>query len=360
MVVAGPVSSSAPHFSNPAEPLSKKRFVSFFVLALTFGVEYLSPGAYRGVMRPYNSYRMKVEVQLTVLILIASLPAYAQQDVAPSEVFQEVKLVERQLLQVLDAYGERPRKAIRVDVEHVSSREVYILARLAATKVSVMVGAAGERSLTIPPNPLDQIKPYHVLKLVTKVHEGLNWIAEDSGFPIDRGGDVGLVEVEPTDVFRRLFVVNRWLNQVMPFDIEPIHVRDQIAGTIAYLDLFQEKWGLRHPDEVDFSPGKRPMDVANQLQTCYKLLERVALAHDFALMHLETTAASTDTRPADVYDWATILRYQVANLYIITSSVTEVPAIPPKSHDNSPSHAFQHARNLEASLNVLIGRHQIN
>ncbi len=299
---------------------------------------------------------MKKSLCLLVLAMIDSLPTIGQQEIRPSQVFREVDLIEQRVYQLLDLLGEAPRPEINVDISDVQPREVYSMARLLAVKANAICQAQGSERVEIPPNPTGAITSEHVFKMSLITQEALSMVLRKNGIRPETDKKEEDHTKLPTDVFKKILAVNRLLNQILPADITPSHVFVQVSESVNYVNLFIDQFGLKNSGQTPFVDGYSPWQVANQLQKCYKLLETVALAHDYQLMHLETTAASRDTRPADVYDWATILLYQLAYIYNVTASVTEIPPKVNFEEGKTPSHVYQKARELESSLNSMIGR----
>lgn len=297
----------------------------------------------------------KHRIYLILLSFLCFNQASAQ-DKKPFEVFHEMEYVEQMLTRLLDYQGIRLRSKTPLDVEKVTPREVYCLARLMAIKSNAISSFHLKSNLVIPDNPLEEITPTHVFNMTQLTAKTLNSLLSFHGLDIP-DQSIQLDETKtPTDVFKASFHINWMLNQYLPYNIEPKHVYDNVVAANQYVEIFLSHYNLPIPDAYPFTRGHKPHHVVDQLQRCYLILEQVAIAHDFPLMHMEATAISDTTEPADSYDYATLLQYQLTYLYTISTGINAVPPNVPKSENRTPDHVFQMSKNLEMGLLALIGK----
>ncbi len=290
------------------------------------------------------------------IVILLSSHSVLGEEVKPFHVFREVQKIEEQVILLLTEQGISPRDGVNVDVSSVSPREVYSMVRLFVLKSMSLSQSGNPEGSNIPDIPIGTIEPKDVLEVarigrqILMTELGIEYNSRYENIDYDHSKT-------PTDVFKLAFKINRLLNQILPIQVTPSDVYNRVSMSVNYCDLFIDQWNVNNPDPNNVQTGKRPADVINQLQKCYQVLEVVATAHDYQLMHLESSLTSSDIRPVDVYDWAIILHYQLTYMYTTTLNMTKVPDEKTTAQTFTSDDVFAAAVGLEKRLNAMIGNY---
>ena len=155
-----------------------------------------------------------------------------------------------------------------------------------------------------------------------------------------------------SDVFSLIVQANRQLNLLLDRRFAPSDVYQQVTLAISCASLLLAHFPdvKRIPLEPEYVGGKRPRDVFQRLLTCFEMVTQLADVSGVKVLHLESGAIKLDdVTPSDVYDVASLLVSELAQIHVLMDSDQE-PVPPYEPGRMFPSHVFQRAGILEAQL----------
>lgn len=293
---------------------------------------------------------------LTVIAPVGTPQADEAGQITPQDVFKAVVELRSEIEQVRVVMG-RPKPTPRsFRVRDVEPRHVYYQAQTLFRKANQLAqDVVGITRQAPRPAPEADIQPADVLGLVNdaqlQIQTVKNALGVDTAYPyanLDKRKDLPDVLHDIVEAGRQL---NWMMDRLVGWDI----VYDRVILALTYMAgvLPDER---RYPDLPAHQTGKFPDDVYDELMTCMELSRAPAKQHGVTVLRLEIVKpAEGGATPVDVYDLATTILSDIADLTWRLDGKDVAPPDYPHPDRVFPSHVYQLVKVLEAQLTLLAG-----
>ena len=288
------------------------------------------------------------------LLALCTIGAFDAADIEPPDVYQAVQQVSQDIELIREVMGRPKLEAEAWVVEHAEPRHVYYQAQTLFRKVGRLKRQLTLDATDMPPVPLGEIEPQHVLQVVHASQEGIEAIRAELGINYRSELSEREADREPRDVFREIVQVDRQLNLMLDRPIQPLDVYGQIELAATYVagaltaDASAPSYGELPP----FEPNKEPADVYRRVLECLGIAQAIGEQHGISVLqlNLRRELRRRDIRPTDVYDLATTVLAEVAYLTLTLDALdVDVPPVERPKHI-FPSHVYQLTRMLQEEL----------
>lgn len=284
--------------------------------------------------------------------------------IVPADVLARVELLRNELELIRFEMGQPKVQPIEIAVSDASPRVVLFQAITLFRKMNQlsfeMTGDPGPQLVIRLPRPPEELRPYHVWRVVDGAYQHLLALKEQLGITQPIEEKLQDASTTPTEVFHAILEANRQLALLLKLPPSPGDVFHQVT-TATYLaarllELFPDATPM--PVAPAFEPGKRPVDVYNRLVQCYARVRGIGEQSGVQTMKLEmvdleaTVGGAAQIKPSDVYDIAILLVSELAYLHARVAE-SEAPAASYEAGLKLPAHVYQRAGLLLRQLREL-------
>jgi hypothetical protein len=296
---------------------------------------------------------------LASLLLFFSFGIVAQEtkdgDVSPPQVYQHVVDIERILRQISFEMGIEQVGVKTIDVENVSSREVYFQATTLHAKTSqLMFEFTSKEGEVIEMHKLNAT-PTEVLSLLVMARQHLLQVL----MALNASWDKPLPQVDktarPKEVFQLIVRLNKMTNQLLDFKFSPAQSHQKVTESIALASAILQSYpgakAVFYP--TSRVSGKTPREVYQQLVYLYRDLSHVFEKQGKSCLVLnEVETQRQQVEPSDVYDLAVLISSQLRHLYALLPTQYDVK---PSYYPGKvvPSDVYQRLSILQQQINEL-------
>ena len=293
----------------------------------------------------------RVAYFLTSICAIGLLDAA---EIEPPDVYQAVRQVSQDIELVREVMGRPKLDADAWVVEHAEPRHVYYQAQTLFRKVDRLKRQLTLEASAMPPAPLGEIEPQHVLQVVRASQEGIEAIRAELSINYRSELPEREADRQPRDVFREIVQVDRQLNLMLDRPIQPQDVYGQIELAATYVAgaLTTDESVPSYGELPPFEPNKEPADVYRRVLECLGIAQAIGEQHGINVLqlNLRRELRRRDITPSDVYDLATTVLAEVAYLTLTLDALdVDVPPIERPKHV-FPSHVYQLTSMLQEEL----------
>lgn len=284
--------------------------------------------------------------------------------IIPADVLARVELLRNELELIRFEMGQAKVQPIEIAVSDASPREVIFQAITLFRKMNQlsfeMTGDPGPQLVIRLPRPPEEIRPYHVWRVVDGAYQHLLALKEQLGITQPIEEKLQDASTTPTDVFHAIAEANRQLALLLKLPPSSGDVFHQVtvATYLAARLLEQFPGATPMPAAPAFEAGKRPVDVYNRLVQCYARVRAIGEQSGVQTMKLEmvdleaTVGGAAQIKPSDVYDMAILLVSELVYLHARVAE-SEAPAASYEPGLKLPAHAYQRAGLLLRQLREL-------
>jgi hypothetical protein len=301
---------------------------------------------------------------IIVVFGLWSAHGYGQSNqVGPSEVYAEVRVLEDVVESIRFHMGVPAIAPLKLDIENAQPHDVFFQALALYQKTSQLLFQVARIRPVNPEVPQGVYRPVDVLRYVQSAYSNVAAVQLELGIASTSGQpqvEVGMYEKEPTDVFLAILALNRRLNSLLDTPFSPSEVFMEVTRAIGYASLllaaYPEVQRIPAVDEV--TPGRLPGDVFfRQLD----LLTRIKQLYQLkGLSSIEVTSDRVERKnitPGDVFQLASLVvaRLDFLHKYHQISMPPRNPYYPGKVY---PTDVYRQSGILLKQLDSLIGLYQ--
>ena len=288
------------------------------------------------------------------LCAAAALSTRAAEEITPPQVYQALGQLSQDVELVRDVMGRPKLAAPPWIVDHAEPRHVFYQMQTLFRNVGRLSRELTGEESVMPPVPVGEITPQHVLQVVAAAQERMDRIRQELGLAYS----AELPELDsdrlPRDVLREAVQANRQLNLMLDRPIRPEDVYGRLELAAAYVagaltdDESVPVYGTLPP----FDPGKVPSDVYGRVLECLGIAQEIGRKRGIEVLqlNLRRELRRRDIAPSDVYHLATTLLAELAYLTLtLEAKDVDLPPVERPKHV-FPSHVFRMAGMLQDQL----------
>ncbi len=288
---------------------------------------------------------------MCLLLLTTAAPAGSAPQIAPSDVYARVILLQQELELVRYEMGKPRRLEGRGRIALVAPREVYFQALTLFRKANRLSFEHTREIVDDLPRPDGEIEPADVLAVVENALDRIRRVKEELGISDTIAQEAPDPSKTSDDVILAIVRASQQLNLLLDQPFSPVEVYEQLTLAIGYAARLRAQFpGDRIPETPQFESGKVPIEVYRKLLDCFAIIRRIAEKSNLSMLRLEVDEGNLATAiPSDVYDVATLLVSELAYLW---EQLDDVPPPRPAYYPGRrfPSHVYQRALLLERQL----------
>ena len=278
------------------------------------------------------------------------------EELKPADVYARVGVVQKELELIRFEMGRPKIERSHLHVTQAVPREVYFQALTLYEKASRLAfEQSGSLEIIYPYSLPSDIRPGDVWRVVDAALSQVLLVRDKLGIREKISERLDERPIMPTDVFQFIVVANRQLNLLLNRQYAPRDVYRKVTLAVHYMARILHRFPgtERISTPPAYTHGKRPGDVLQRLQECYRHIETIAKTSGLEVLELKLPKAEMKSiQPSDVYDMASLL---VSNLAYFHGQLLGARD-PAKAYDPGrkfPSHVYQRAGILLTQLRVL-------
>jgi len=222
----------------------------------------------------------------------------------------------RSELEFIRAAMEAPlEQRVLIQVRNAPPREVYFQAlslqykaeRLCNQSMMPILGTP----VSLSTGPRDDLKPADILLVVNQAYDYIRCVMWDLQITDESAGIPPRDSAKTrADVIRSVMQASRQVNRLLeralgPGEVLPI-VELANAYTTTLLDKFAPVWRSSVPSEPRYIKGRRPVDVYQELVSCYQSIQRMAGGSGLVVLDFDPEL-STEVERGDLFDLAALV-----------------------------------------------------
>lgn len=295
---------------------------------------------------------------LTVLLgLVLCFSGFdqAMAKVTPGDVYKSVAVVRADLGLIREKLKKEKNVQPELAITNATPREVFSLVKSMQEKVGQLYRERTDKAPDLLVFvPKGNITPKDVLAISDSAMDILKLMKKALNITEERIPQIDSSSMTPTDVIKSIIQANRQLNLMLDEKVTPSDVYQRVEQSINYAYVLRQQFPSAQipalPTLVSASPG----DVYNLLINCFRIQRKIMVASGLKALDIDSSVAATkDTKPADVYDIASLVFSEVRSPYFAIKNRRLTPGVfyPGKK---GPAHAYQKAGALEAQLTELL------
>lgn len=276
----------------------------------------------------------------------------------PADVFARVQLVHAELDLVRQEMGRPTDDRKPYTISGAAPREVFFEATALFRKADRFCFERTGEEGTLPyPPAVEQIQPMHVLAVVDAALDRIRQVKAQ--LRVTEASTAPAVDSskQPSDVLAALLLANRQLNRLLEQPFSPSDVYQLLTLGAGYAARLAAHVGAAMPSAPGFERRKRPGDVYGRIAASIGVLREIGGAAGLTMLDPGSTPYTVDeVLPSDCYDVSSLM---ISELVFLHSRVPNLP--PPAAAEmyevghKIPSHCYQRAAHIEATLRAVAG-----